>query len=162
MPYDAPPDQLDRELVLDFFWKFSVFECALKREGFLRAGWNDAAEPNWKEFGRSIQGRFGDVRAIGFPEAVNALKDASPRRQVVRDGQLRWEEVLQQPNESEESFVIKLLKTARNNLFHGGKYPDGAIEEIARDKAILKAALKVIEGCYELHPEIARWEGEAA
>jgi hypothetical protein len=162
MPYDAPPHGLDRDLVLTFFWKFSVFECALKREGFLRSGWNGAAEPDWDKFGKSIVGRFDDVRASGFQVAVRTLKDASPRRQVVNDGCLGWESITQRPGESEEEFVLRLVKTTRNNLFHGGKYPDGPIAEVARDQTILRAALGVLGGCYELHPDVAQRVREAA
>jgi hypothetical protein len=162
MPYDESPDALDRDLVLDFFWRFSVFECALKREGFLRASRNDAAEPDWPRFAESILGRFGEVRAAGFNEAVRTLTASSPRRQVVRDSRLVWEELTRQPNDCEEAFILRLVKTSRNNLFHGGKYPDGPVAEVARDRAILRAALKVLEGCYELHPGVARWAAEAA
>ena len=91
MPYDATPDLLDRNLVLDFFWKFSVFECALKREGFLHAGRYDAAKPDWHRFGESILGRFGEVRDVVFREALRTLTASSPRRQIVRDGRLAWE-----------------------------------------------------------------------
>lgn len=162
MHYEASADPLDRDLVLDFFWRFSVFECALKREGFLRAGRHDAAEPDWNSFGKSITHRFSEVRTEGFQEAVLTLKMGEPRRQVVCNGRLAWKNLAQSPDDSEEEFVLRLVKTARNNLFHGGKYPDGGIAEIARDKAILSAALKVLEGCYELHPGIARWAKEAA
>lgn len=162
MPYDAASDLLDRDLVLDFFWKFSVFECALKREGFLRAGRNDAAEPDWISFGKFIAGRFGEVRAEHFQEGTDTLVKASPRRQVVRQGRLEWENRKRQPGESDEEFVLRLVKTVRNNLFHGGKYPDGSVAEVACDKAILRAALTVLEGCYELHPGVARWAREAA
>jgi hypothetical protein len=161
MPYDAPPDWLDRELVLSFFWRFSVFECALKRSGFLLPGSNHAAQPDWSKFGMSIRGRFEAVRANGFQEALRKLKETSPRRQVFRDGQLGWEPIKRQDSESEEEFVLRLLKTVRNNLFHGGKYPDGPIDEVARDKEILRAALGVLEGCYELHPGVAHWVKEA-
>ena len=146
MHYNVSPDPLDRDLVIDFFWKCSVFECALKREGFLRKGYNDVAEPDWDEFGRSIARRFGEVRTVGFQEAVCALKKASPCRQVVRDGRLAWKELVQRPDESDEKFVLRLVKTARNNLFHGGKYPDGQIAEISRDKDILRAASKFLKG----------------
>ena len=157
MPYDVSPDALERDLVYNFFWKFSVFECALKREGFLRAGRNNAAQPGWYEFGKSLLGRFGEVQAAGFTEAVRTLTASSPRRQVVREGRLAWETLERQPDEPEEVFVLRLLKTARNNLFHGGKYPDGQVEEVARDRAILEAGLAVLEGCFELHPGVARW-----
>lgn len=51
---------------------------------------------------------------------------------------------------SDEQYVIELLKTVRNNLFHGGKYPDGPVEEIARNREILRASLVVLAGFYHL------------
>lgn len=161
MSYDAPPDWLDRELVLNFFWTFSVFECALKREGFLMSGWRDAVKPDWERFGKQIRGRFGEVRRDGFDSAVRTLLEASPRKQVVREGQLEWAPVDRRDGDSDEEYVLYLVKTVRNNLFHGGKYPDGSIKEVARDKKILEAALAVLRGCYELHPSIARRAREA-
>ena len=168
MAYDAPPNWLDRELVLEFFWKFSAFECALKREGFLRpvrnkrTDQNKAAQPDWDRFGKSIRGRFQEVRAEGFQSELHALKNLSPQRQVVKDGRLGWDPIQRRNDESDEEFSLQLVKTVRNNLFHGGKYPDGSIEEVARDKAILRAALGVLKGCYELHPGVARRIKEAA
>lgn len=152
MPYGLPPGELDKEV---------VFECALKREGFLRTD-GQAAEPDWRRFGKSIQGRFQEVRLIDFRDAVRTLVKQSPRKQIVRDGMLRWKDIQRTKRESEEEFVLHLVKTVRNNLFHGGKYPDGPIAEVARDKRILVAALKVLDGCRELHPGIARWAQEAA
>jgi hypothetical protein len=157
-----PPQALERELVLDFFWKFSVFECALKREGFLRTGRNNGAEPDWDRFGSEVRGRFAQVRDQGFGETVRKLKMLSPMRQVVCNGRLGWAPIVQGPGESEEAYVLRLLKTARNNLFHGGKYPDGPIEEVARNRDILRTALAILDGCYELHDGVKRWIDEAA
>jgi hypothetical protein len=50
----------------------------------------------------------------------------------------------------------------RNNLFHGGKYPDGPEFEVARDRKIIRAALAILDGCYELHPGIKGMIEEAA
>ncbi len=61
MAYTLPPQALDHNI--EFFWKFSIFECALKREVFLKAGRNNAAEPDWDKFGREVQGRFSQVSA---------------------------------------------------------------------------------------------------
>lgn len=162
MTFRLPPDMLDRDLVLDFFWKFSVFECALKREGFLRTGRNNGAEPDWDRFGSEVQGRFAQVAAPGFAEAVAKLKLLTPQRQVVRGDKLGWDPIVQGPRESEEAYVLRLLKTARNNLFHGGKYPDGPIADVARDHVILRTALAILDGCYELHDGVKRWIDEAA
>jgi hypothetical protein len=154
---------LDRDLVLDFFWKFSVFECALKREGFLARGRDNTALPKWKLFASEVQEKFAQVSLPGFNEAVEELLRLSPQRQVVRDdGRLGWSPVEQEAGESKASYVLRLLKTARNNLFHGGKYPDGPIAEVARDRNFLRAALAILDGCYELHPGVKRWIDEAA
>ncbi len=162
MTFRLSPDVLDRDLVLDFFWKFSVFECALKREGFLKTGRNNGAEPDWDRFGGEVQGRFAQVAARGFAEAVAKLKLLAPQRQVVRGDRLGWAPIVQGPGESEAAHVLRLLKTARNNLFHGGKYPDGPIAEVARDRDILRSALAILDGCYELHDGVKRWIDEAA
>lgn len=162
MTFTLSASALDRELVFDLFWKFSVFECALKREGFLRSGRTDAAEPDWDRFGREMRGQFAQVSVAGFKEAVNELRRLSPQRQVVRDRRLGWDPVARQVSESDEAFTLRLLKTARNNLFHGGKYPDGPIDEIARNHMILRAAITTLDGCYELHAGVRRWIDEAA
>lgn len=162
MTFKLLPTTLDRDLVLNFFWKFSVFECALKREGFLRAGKNNGAEPDWDSFGREVQGRFAQVSIPGFAEAVGELRQLAPRRQVIRDGLLGWDPIVQRDGESDEAYVLRLLKTARNNLFHGGKYPDGPIEEVAHDREILRTALVVLDGCYEIHTGVQRWIDKAA
>jgi hypothetical protein len=162
MPFKLPPQVFDRDLVLDFFWKFSFFECALKREGFLSAGRNDAAEPDWDCFARQIQGQFALVSIPGFNEAVHELRRLSPRRQVVRNGLLGWAPVEQRAGESDEAYTLHLLKTSRNNLFHGGKYPDGPINEVARDRDILRASLTILDGCYEIHAGVNKWIDEEA
>lgn len=163
--YSEPPDALDRDLVLQFFWRFSGFECALKREGFLRQQRppdpGNTAEPDWKAFARAIHGRFGEVKKTSFQEAVAFLVRDPPRRQVVRDGSLGWQPLSRMDKDSDEDFLLLLVRTIRNNLFHGGKYPDGPIDEVARDQDLLRAALEVLEACYELHPGIARWASAA-
>jgi hypothetical protein len=149
MSFILPPDALDRDLVFEFFWKFSVFECALKREGFLRLD-RPTAEANWTAFGKDITQKFEKVETIGFAAAAAKLRELSPRKQINRNGILGWEKI-DQRDESNAVYTLHLLKTVRNNLFHGGKYPDGGILEVSRDTEILRAALAVLEGCYELH-----------
>jgi hypothetical protein len=62
------------------------------------------------------------------------------------NGELAWECVEQRADESDAAYMLHLLKTARNNLFHGGKYPDGPIFEIAWNREILRATLVVLDG----------------
>lgn len=155
---------LDRDLVFEFFWRFSAFECALKREGFLTSDQWGNARPDWKNFGVQMEGQFRDLaNDDDMLQAARKLIKLAPRRQVVRDdGELGWKSLERRAGESEEEFVILLVKTVRNNLFHGGKYPDGRIDEISRNEAILRASLVVLEGFYDLHRGLARWRRLAA
>jgi len=93
---------------------------------------------------------------------VEKLRQLSPRRQVVRNGRLGWAPIVRQAGESDEVYVLRLLRASRNNLFHGGKYPDGPIDEVARDRDILRAGLTIPAGCYELHAGVKRWIHTAA
>ena len=155
-----PPNSLDRDLVFEFFWKFSVFECALKRFGFYkrdpkkRSEYN--AEPDWNRFGAEAAKTFDGVEDSGFQAAVARLVKLQPKKQIIKNGKLAWKPVERknQGNGSDLEYAITLLKTVRNNLFHGGKFPDGPPQEIARDRGVLRAALAVLDKCYERHPDI--------
>jgi hypothetical protein len=160
--FTLPPNSLDRELVFEFFWKFSAFECALKRKQFLRADRYGNAMADWGQFGREIQGEFTKVSVPGFAKAAEQLRELSPHRQVVRNKRMGWEPI-RQNGQSDAEHTLDLMRTVRNNLFHGGKYPDGPIEEISRNRDILQAALTILEGCRELHAGVKRLlEDEAA
>ena len=161
MGYDLGPDALGGDLVCRFFWQFSVFECALKREGFLHEGFHGEAQADWAAFADSIVGRFGSVRWLAFEGALELLESQPPRHQVVNNGRLAWEGTLPGNGESRERFVLRLVRVVRNNLFHGGKYPDGPIPQVERDSNLISAALEVLRVCYELHPHIARWRDAA-
>ncbi|NCU30123.1 hypothetical protein EOM60_06020 [Candidatus Saccharibacteria bacterium] len=148
------PKDIDQGLVLEFFWKFSIFEYALKREGYLRSGRNRGAEPDWIKFGHDIRGKFDQVTTPEIKLAKDLLIKLSPQRQIVHDMELGWEPVVRQEEDSDEEFTLRILRTSRNNLFHGGKYPESSIREIARDREILKASLAILQGCYEIHTGI--------
>jgi hypothetical protein len=152
MNFPLPPDALDRNLVFNFFWTFSAFDCALKRGGFLTD--KDYAEADWIKFGSEIACKFSKVNSLGFQDAVKTINLLSPRRQMNIGGRLAWQPVTRKAQESDAAYTLKLLKTVRNNLFHGGKYPDGPRFQIARDREILRAALIILDGCYGLHPRI--------
>jgi hypothetical protein len=152
-----PPDALDHELVFWFCSRFSVLECALKRAGFTLSI-HDGVAVDWKRFSDVVTGRFGEVGAGIFHRAVGVLKESQLKRQALdAGGRLVWKDVRKDLGESEEAFVLRLVRTIRNNLFHGGKYPDGAVQQVERERRILRAGLEVIAACYELHPKLARW-----
>jgi len=46
--------------------------------------------------------------------------------------------------------VIRSLRIVRNNVFHGGKFPDGPIVEPLRDEALIRDCLAVFERLLDL------------
>lgn len=104
-------------LAFDFFYWFSRFEFALKENKYLRnhtVGAN--AEPGWDKFVLNFQNSYV------LSDQASALLQEKPERQVVTaHHQLAWEEVDLSECKSQLERVVRVLKTVRNNLFHGGK-----------------------------------------
>ena len=152
----------ERELVFKFFGVFSRFECALKRASFLKT--QEKAEVDWDKYANSIPGRFATVSEQGFKRACDFLEKEPPRTQVVTDGRLDWRDTPQGAGEIEERYLLRLVSTVRNNLFHGGKwpYPCGPVADVARNRQLLEAGLVVLEQCLLLSPAVGEAFEEAA
>lgn len=140
----------DRELVFRFFAFFSRFEYSLKRSGFLTG---EKAKPNWDCYAESLRGKFDVVPDGAFQAAVAFLLAAPPRTQIVNGTDLGWKDTVQGDGEHKERYVLRLVSTVRNNLFHGGKYPYpfGPTDDTARNHQLLEAALSVLKHCLELN-----------
>jgi hypothetical protein len=149
----------DPELVFEFFAVFSRFEYALKRSGILnkKITW---AEADWKSFAKTLRGAFGAVKEEGFKAACQYLKRYPPRRQVrLSSNELGWEDSSRNSGHSDEEYLLRLVATIRNNLFHGGKYPDsdgGPMDDSARNRRLLEAGLVILNQCLEQSPSVQK------
>lgn len=145
---------IDRVLVLRFFGVFSRFEYALKRSGFVKG--QDQVEPDWNTYANGLRGKFQSVDDPGFSDAVNALIDAPPRKQIFTGSRLDWKDTVVGAGEQHESYVLHLVRIVRNNLFHGGKYPlpVGPLEDVGRNSLLIKASLTVLKQCLRLSPDL--------
>jgi hypothetical protein len=150
MSFPVPPPFPARDLIFQFFWSFATFECALKRTaGLCKAGRRyRTAEPNWPAFEQGI--RETALASESFRVAAKGLIELSPKCQVFDGATLGWETAAQGEADDME-YALFLLRTVRNNLFHGGKYEHGGpINDVARDTNILTAALALLGECYKL------------
>jgi hypothetical protein len=78
-------------------------------------------------------------------EAQEILK-ASPEQQVVgNDDALSWRAVNLSRSNSELDSLVKLLKTIRNNPFHGGKHAGAGWDDVPSTKTLLQSGLVVLE-----------------
>lgn len=158
MSFPAVPPFPTRDLIFQFFWSFAVFECAMKRAGFCRAGKHNTAEPDWRGF--ATENRETALASESFKLAAKKLIELAPRCQVVVAGKLGWQ-AAKQGHTDDVKHALFLLRTVRNNLFHGGKFQHGGpIHDVARDTDIMEAALALLGECYELDRRVRNYVDE--
>lgn len=136
---DVAPDL--SALAFDFFYWFSRFEFALKEHKYLKshtAGAN--ADPGWGEFVKKWEGKYSTSA-----EAI-ALMTAKPEQQIVAaNHDLEWKTVDLTACKSDLARVVRLLKTVRNNLFHGGKHGGAGWDDPKRTEMLLSYGRAVLD-----------------
>lgn len=150
----------DSELVAQFFVVFSRFEYALKRAGFVRSDTHNNALPHWSRFAREKgDALLDDTTDREFIEARDFLLRAPPQRQIVaEDGSLQWQANTRRSGESDARYLLRLVRDVRNNLFHGGKYPNQAVSgKRLRNSELLRAGVTILEKCLLLDADVKRF-----
>ena len=134
------------DLILEFLATFARFEYALKRAGYA-IGTESSVAPDWNRFAKELTNE--DDAALEPVFAVAEYLEASPpMKQIMKDGSLNWARL-----NTEKSRIERLLfdlRTVRNNLFHGGKFPNGLVEDPTRDEALIRSSLAVLHCLLEL------------
>lgn len=116
-----------------FFLRFARFEFALKEEGFRRSDHHGVVLPDWTMFVARHEDAYIPC------ESARALLRYPPRVQRISDGgYLNWEELSLERVTSQLGAVVLVVKTIRNNLFHGGKFSrDGGWDDPPRMRFLL-------------------------
>jgi hypothetical protein len=155
----------DPKLVFRFFFVFSRFEYALKRAGFFKRD-RKPAEADWKTFGKHLDDLLAATTEAKFKRAYLYLVEGEPlKRQVVAgsNNALRWEAACKGCGESEGEYLLRLVCTVRNTLFHGGKYaaPDGSFDDPARNNRLLESCLIILKQCLSLDAHVREFFEDA-
>jgi hypothetical protein len=150
-----PPSQADRDLTYEFLTFFARMEFALKHAGYVKDD-PGRAEPDWNCWARTLSGRFKDRVTPDFQEALRYFDEHPPKKQIAPGRKLDWNTPEPRQNASREEWILDLVRVVRNNLFHGGKFPDliDPVPEPSRDGRLLTACLAVLLECLELSPEV--------
>ena len=148
----------DGELVLQFFVAFSRFEYALKRAGFVKNSAYDTALPDWQKFAKKrFVAQLASISDIEFTEAKSYMLQNPPRKQtfVKLDKRMMWQNNTKRSGEGEAEYLLRLVRDVRNNLFHGGKYPEEPVsDESLRNGKLLQACLTILEKCLSLNTDV--------
>lgn len=141
----------DRRLAWEFFVFFSRFEYALKRNHrFLQPGTGNA-EANWDRFASDCNAAFVALDLPQLQAAKDFYRAAPPRKQLRANGSMSWSK-FQFWDEKEPLLVwqLRVVRTVRNNLFHGGKFPLIPISDPSRDRDLLIHAIAILAVCLSL------------
>lgn len=123
------------------FALFSRFEYAMKRGGFSRAG-HRTPTADWERFAEALDARFSGQ--FGQNPCTRILFDQPPKKlEHDRQNSVEWTDVgLEYPRTNR--VLIKIIKTIRNNMFHGDK-----TTQIERNNQLIIAASKVLQDAWE-------------
>jgi hypothetical protein len=138
-------DQHMRGLAFDFFYWFSRFEFALKERRYLKSKRiGAAAEPDW--------GTFVNAHYTAYIASTSALAiiAENPKRQVVGDAELYFEDLDLHKKASDLHKVVLCAKIVRNNLFHGGKHDYDHWDDPVRTRRLLELTIVVLAELAEL------------
>lgn len=134
----------NEKLVMEFFVLFSRFEYALKRSGFVK-GKSNYVKVDRNEFARSIKNKFDPEDNKALRNAVEYISKNPPKKQILKNEELRWKEQAKIKNKKDIVKLLKYVATVRNNLFHGGKFPEEPFKEPARNKKLLNSSIVILK-----------------
>ncbi len=135
-----------KELTLEFFAAFARFEYALKRAGYV-GGDDKRAWADWDRFALDVR-NLGDAAVAPLLESCRYLREHPPKKQVVRDGRLEWSTRPAAGSPIED--VLLSIRTVRNIVFHGGKFPRKTVDEPLRDRQLIEECLTLLKSLLDL------------
>jgi hypothetical protein len=145
--------KIEKDLVTGFSILFSRFEYALKRSGYCQKC--HEAKPDWYKFAQDHNKLFDSQDNSKLNTGVQYILENPPKVQIVKDGKLDWEN---RPVKSDNLLkrLVRSIKVVRNNLFHGGKFHSGLIEDPGRNTKLLESCITILKECLSLNQKIQR------
>lgn len=141
------------ELACEFLAVFSRMEYALKATDYASES-EGRVTASWDKFANEVDEAFGHVADSGLVAAADYLLAHPPRKQVRKDGHLAFEDQIIDKNQRRTQQVLLMVRTVRNNLFHGGKHlPDGEREQ-GRNRTLVQHSVTVLRHCIELNERV--------
>ncbi len=148
----------DLRIAADFFFQFARFEYAMKAVGY-RNSENGEAKPDWHKLSEDMEETFKHPPSNSFTEALDYYWQHPPMKQIVKNGNLKWA-VVPPTASSQADRVLQYVRRVRNNLFHGGKFEGGYLEDPERSETLMKYGLIILDECLNALPKLRQaYEG---
>ncbi len=126
--------------VVEFFGTFSRFEFALLAAGYIGGEIGQNAWANWDGFAADLHKSF--FPRVAGDAATGLLFQEPPRKLVKRTDEDC--EFIDSPVPTDGTTLLLLVRTIRNNLFHGSK-----VYFRPRDEQLVNAGIKVLKHALE-------------
>ncbi|MFA5863671.1 MAG: hypothetical protein WC975_03195 [Phycisphaerae bacterium] len=150
---------IDKNLIQDFFCGFARFEYALKRAGYLKEN-EKRVMLDWDSFAKDISGKLDKDPDPKLKKAIEYLTVHPPKKQVVKEKKLGWQDISKIDSKGIEAWILRVIRTIRNNLFHGGKFTGKPVEEVARNDKLLNASVIVLRKIVRLNQFVFKFYDE--
>lgn len=134
----------NRETLLEFIVIYSRIEFALKRTNFTKTN-NGDAEANWEKFISHIKSNFNPNKNEQLKNAVQYLLSFPTKKQILKNGNLDFVEHPGTKTGPEILRIYHCIRIVRNNLFHGGKFPQGPITDISRNSDLIENSITILK-----------------
>lgn len=132
---------IPKELTVEFMGTFARFEYALKRAGYVEGNEKSVAAA-WDRFGHDMASVSPEMMKPLLASCMY-LQSHPPKKQVLENDQLIWKQRGASGGSATEEVLLS-VRTVRNNVFHGGKVPEGPITDPLRDEQLIKDCLAVL------------------
>lgn len=138
-------------LAYEFFREFARYEYCLKATG-LRED-SRAAKASWTKYAAEVAHVIEAPQAQNLECAIAYFTDHPPKKQIIEDGVLDWDETLPE-HKNKAELILLLVCRVRNNLFHGGKF-NGRWFEPQRSEDLMQHALVILRACGQAHRKVS-------
>lgn len=136
----------DKDIVFSYMVVYSRFEYALKRSPKYVYRKGNGVSADWVRFIEDIKPLFDQERTNDLATAVTYLLENPPQVQTLDEN--KHLKFVDHPSTYQGAVALRLyncVRIVRNNLFHGGKYPDAPRSDTARDSKLLRYCHIVLE-----------------
>lgn len=142
------------ELACEFLAVFLRLEYALKATSRYANGNEGGVIANWDLFANDIDREFSQIKDDAFRTAVEYLLAHPPRKQVLKQGIVGFADQQIDSKQSKAQQTLLMIRTVRNNLFHGGKHLPVGEREAGRNAELVSSALTVLKHCISLNNDV--------
>ncbi len=119
----------------------------------MKKGYRDICEPDWNKFRDKYQDKIEED--ILNDSRIIYLVNNPPKQQIINSkNKIGWKDI---ENRNKVKKLILSLKTIRNNLFHGGKYPCGEKEEDGRNKKLLEHGIYILLSLKDIDTKVKEY-----